>query len=161
MVPVSILKESRMKPYRTSGNGANLRHSFIILKRYALILNFLVSYPLASFTLKRHQITHILYINSIQNFSMIKNWRHKGLKKFYETGSKAGIQPKHVDVLSLLLFQLASAVQPEDMNTPGNDFHKLIGNLAGFYAVTVGKNWRLIFKFEGQNASEVDYIDYH
>jgi proteic killer suppression protein len=92
---------------------------------------------------------------------MIKSWRHKGLKKFYETGSKAGIQPKHADVLSLLLFQLASAVQPEDMNTPGNSFHKLTGNLNGFYAVTINKNWRLLFKFEGQNACEVDYIDYH
>lgn len=61
----------------------------------------------------------------------------------------------------MLLFQLANAVQPEDMNTPGNDFHKLAGNLAEFYAVTVNKNWRLIFKFEGQNACEIDYIDYH
>lgn len=92
---------------------------------------------------------------------MIRQWRHKGLKKFYETGSKAGIQPKHADILSLLLFQLANAIQPEDMNTPGNDFHKLTGKLADFYAVTVNKNWRLIFKFEGQDAIEVDYIDYH
>jgi len=92
---------------------------------------------------------------------MIRQWRHQSLKQFYETGSKAGIQPKHADVLSLLLFQLANAIQPEDMNTLGNDFHKLKGNLAGFYAVTINKNWRLIFKFEGQDAIEVDYIDYH
>lgn len=54
---------------------------------------------------------------------MIRDWCHNGLKKFYETGSKAGIQPKHADILRLLLFQLAAAMQPEDMNTPGNHFH--------------------------------------
>jgi len=92
---------------------------------------------------------------------MIQNWRHKGLKKFYETGNKSGIQPKHVEILSMLLFQLANAIQPEDMNTPGNNFHKLTGNLIGYYAVTINKNWRLLFKFKGQHAYEVDYIDYH
>lgn len=92
---------------------------------------------------------------------MIKRWRHKGLRDFYESGCKAGIQPKHAGVLSLLLFQLANAIQPEDMNTPGNYFHKLSGNFAGFYSVTVNKNWRIIFQFEGQDAVDVDYIDYH
>jgi len=92
---------------------------------------------------------------------MIKSWRHKGLKKFYETGSKAGIQPKHADILSVLLLQLASSVKPEDMNTPGNDFHGLHGNLKGFYSVKVNGNWRIIFRFEGKNAILVDYLDYH
>lgn len=92
---------------------------------------------------------------------MIITWRHKGLHKFYETGSKTGIQPKHANVLSLLLLQLTGAMKPEDMNTPDNSFHKLTGKLMGFYAVSVDKNWRLIFQFEGQNATGVDYIDYH
>ena len=92
---------------------------------------------------------------------MIKTWQHKGLKKFYETGSKAGIQPKHADTLSILLLQLASALKPEDMNTPGNFYHTLSGKLKGFYSVRVSGNWRLIFKFEGDNAILVDYLDYH
>ena len=92
---------------------------------------------------------------------MIKIWRHKGLKKFYETGSKAGIQPKHTDTLAMVLFQLANAVKPEDMNTPGMQFHKLIGNLSGFYSVSINGNWRVIFKFYGCNAEAVNYIDYH
>ena len=92
---------------------------------------------------------------------MIKTWRHKGLKKFYETGSKAGIQPKHADVLRLLLFQLATAIKPDDMNTPGNNFHYLHGNLEGFFSVKVSGNWRVIFQFEESDAILVDYIDYH
>lgn len=92
---------------------------------------------------------------------MIKSWKHKGLKLFYETGNKSGIQPKHAPILSLLLFQLTSAVKPEDMNTPGNDFHALLGNYQGYYSIKVNRNWRLIFQFEGQDAVLVDYLDYH
>lgn len=92
---------------------------------------------------------------------MIKSWRHKGLKKFYETGSKAGIQPKHTEILRLLLLQLSSAIRPEDMNTPGNYFHPLQGALNRYYSVKVSGNWRVIFKFEEEDAILVDYVDYH
>jgi proteic killer suppression protein len=80
---------------------------------------------------------------------MIKSWHHKGLKNFYETGSKAEIQPKHASVLVLLLFQLSSAITPEDMNTPGNYFHRLHGELNGYFSVKINGNWRLIFQFQG------------
>lgn len=92
---------------------------------------------------------------------MIKTWRHKGIKRLFETGSTAGIQAKHAEDLKQLLFQLANAIKPEDMNTPGNDFHKLSGNLKGYYAVKVSKNWRLMFGFQEQDAVDVDLIDYH
>jgi len=92
---------------------------------------------------------------------MIKSWRHKGLKDFYKTGNKSGIQPKHADILRLLLLQLASAIKPEDMNTPGNYFHPLRGSLNGYYSVKVSANWRIIFQFVSEDAVLVDYIDYH
>lgn len=92
---------------------------------------------------------------------MIKSWRHKGLKRFYENGSVAGIQPHHSEALRLLLFQLTNALRPEDMNTPGNYFHGLSGDLKDFYAVKVNKNWRIVFKFDGLDAILVDYVDYH
>lgn len=92
---------------------------------------------------------------------MVENWRHKGLCKFYETGSTAGIQAKHAETLRELLFQLANSVQAEDMNTPGNAFHKLKGKLKGYHAVKVSGNWRIIFRFKGQDATDVDYLDYH
>ena len=92
---------------------------------------------------------------------MIKSWRHKGLRNFYETGSKAGIQPKHANILACLLFQLTSAIKQEDMDPPGNNYHMLQGELKDYYAVKVSGNWRLIFQFEGQDAILVDYVDYH
>lgn len=92
---------------------------------------------------------------------MIKTWKHKGLQRFFETGSKAGIKPAHERRLKIILQRLSAAAQPEDMNTPGMQFHGLSGQLKGFHAVSVSGNWRVIFKFNGQHAEEVDYIDYH
>lgn len=92
---------------------------------------------------------------------MITSWKHKGLKKFYETGSMAGIQAKHADILRLLFFQLASAVKAEDMNTAGNGFHKLVGELRKYYSVIVSGNWRIIFQFSNSDAYNVDLVDYH
>jgi len=92
---------------------------------------------------------------------MIRSFRHKGLRKFFETGSTAGIQPTHAARLRLQLTRLDAATVGEDMNLPGWRFHKLEGALKDHYAVTVNKNWRLTFAFEGRNAILVDYHDYH
>lgn len=92
---------------------------------------------------------------------MIKTFRHKGLERFFQTGSKAGIQPTHAKRLRVQLGRLDAASGPEDMNLPGWKFHALGGGLAGHFAVTVNKNWRLTFTFEGEDAVLVDYRDYH
>ncbi|MBI5903109.1 MAG: type II toxin-antitoxin system RelE/ParE family toxin [Deltaproteobacteria bacterium] len=92
---------------------------------------------------------------------MIKSFRHKGMKAFYSTGSKAGIQAKHADRLRLILARLDAAREPEDMNLPGLRLHRLSGGLKGFWAVEVSGNWRVIYRFEGQDAFDVDYLDYH
>jgi len=92
---------------------------------------------------------------------VIKTFRHKGLERFFHAGSKAGIQPTHAARLRLQLARLDAASGPEDMNLPGWKFHALKGDLAGHFAVTVNKNWRLTFTFEGEDAILVDYQDYH
>jgi proteic killer suppression protein len=92
---------------------------------------------------------------------VIKTFRHKGLERFFHTGSKAGIQPTHATRLRLQLARLDAASGPDDMNLPGWKFHVLKGDLAGCFAVTVNKNWRLTFTFEGEDAVLVDYRDYH
>jgi len=92
---------------------------------------------------------------------MIKTFLHKGLKAFFETGSKAGIQPHHAARLARQLVRLDGAKAAEDMNMPGWRLHRLEGDLAGHYAITVNGNWRLTFKFEGEDAILVDYQDYH
>jgi len=92
---------------------------------------------------------------------MIRSFRHKGLKAFYSTGSKAGIQAKHADRLRLILARLDASSELNDMNLPGLRLHKLSGSLKDFWAVEVSGNWRVVFRFEKQDVLEVDYLDYH
>ncbi len=97
-----------------------------------------------------------LYIPSI----VIKSFQHKGLKAFFEAGSKAGIQPHHAAKLRRQLLRLDSSKEPSDMAYPGWDYHPLHGDLAGHHAVTVNGNWRMTFMFEDGDAVLVDYQDY-
>lgn len=92
---------------------------------------------------------------------MIKSFEHKGLQAFFETGTKAGIQPHHAPKLARQLARLHAANAPEDMNLPGWRLHLLQGELAGHFSVTVNGNWRLTFRFDGGDAVLVDYQDYH
>ncbi len=92
---------------------------------------------------------------------MIKSFAHKGLGRFYEAGSKAGIQPKHAERLRLILTVLNSAIAPRDLALPGLDLHPLKGELAGCWSVSVSGNFRVIFRFRGHDAFDVDYVDYH
>lgn len=95
------------------------------------------------------------------NGNMIKSFRHKGIGLFFETGPKAGIQPSHAARLRLQLTRLGSAVCPNDMGASGWKLHRLAGELADHWAVTVSGNWRLTFSFDGQDVVLVDYQDYH
>jgi len=92
---------------------------------------------------------------------VIKDFRHKGIRNFFMTGSKAGIQPKHSERLGKQLFALDNAKSEKDMNAPGWKLHPLHGDLEGHWAVSVSGNWRLTFRFEGEDAVLVDYQDYH
>lgn len=92
---------------------------------------------------------------------MITSFRHKGLRQFYESGSKAGIQAQHAGRLRLVLARLDAAREPRDMNLPGLRLHSMSGDLAGFWSVSLSGNWRVIFRFDGQDTCDVDYLDYH
>lgn len=92
---------------------------------------------------------------------MIKTFRHKGLQRFFETGSKAGIQVAHAARLRLQLAALDQAIRPEDLSAASWGLHPLKGELNGHCAFTVNGNWRMIFAFEGGDAILVDYLDYH
>lgn len=92
---------------------------------------------------------------------MIKSFRHKGVERFFKYGSKQGIQPKHEDRLRKQLFALDTAKSEKDMNAPGWRLHPLRGELEGHWSVDVSGNWRLTFRFEGEDAVLVDYQDYH
>lgn len=92
---------------------------------------------------------------------MIKTFRHGGLEAFFRTGSKAGITASHAKRLRLQLAKLDSAKSADDMRLPAWRLHPLKGDLEGHWSVWVSGNWRLTFKFEGEDAILVDYQDYH
>lgn len=92
---------------------------------------------------------------------MILSFEHKGLKKFYETGSKAGIQAQHAKRLRLMLSALVTATSIDDMDIPGFKLHKLKGSRKTLWSICVSGNWRITFNFENGNATIVNYEDYH
>jgi proteic killer suppression protein len=92
---------------------------------------------------------------------MIQSFRHKGLAKFFATGSRAGIQAAHAARLHLILAALNAAVAPGDMGLPGLKLHLLKGARSGTWSVSVSGNWRVTFRFSGKDAVDVDYEDYH
>ncbi len=93
--------------------------------------------------------------------AMITSFAHKGLEDFFYDGSKRGIQPRHAQRLADILDRLDAAQHVSDMRYPGSDLHPLQGTLAGYWAVRVSGNWRVIFCFEAGNAFSVNYVDYH
>ncbi|WP_045213280.1 type II toxin-antitoxin system RelE/ParE family toxin [Desulfonatronovibrio magnus] len=92
---------------------------------------------------------------------MIGSFGHKGLAKFYKSGSTAGIQAAHTKRLRLILGRLNAATDPKDMDLPGLGLHKISGNRDGIWPVKVSGNWRVTFLFENGDAEIVDYEDYH
>jgi len=92
---------------------------------------------------------------------VIKSFKHKGLRRFYETGSTAGVQPVHKRRLRLQLVALDTAVDVEDMDIPGFRLHPLKGEKKGQWAISVSGNWRMTFEFREGNAYIVNYEDYH
>ena len=92
---------------------------------------------------------------------MIKSFKHKGLQEFYETGNKKGIQPEHGAKLCRILDRMDASVNPQDMRLPGYRLHKLAGSKKDTWSVWISGNWRITFQFKGENAVQVDYIDYH
>jgi proteic killer suppression protein len=92
---------------------------------------------------------------------VIKSLRHKGLKKFYETGSAPGVQSSHEQRLRMILAALDTSLEIGDMDIPGFRLHRLKGRLKGRWWVSVSGNWRITFEFREGNACVLDYEDYH
>jgi proteic killer suppression protein len=83
------------------------------------------------------------------------------LEKFFATGSRAGISAAHANRLRLILGRLNASTSPRDMNLPGLYLHELKGDRQGAWSVRVSGNWRVTFEFDGPDAVNVDYEDYH
>lgn len=92
---------------------------------------------------------------------MIKSFKHKGLEKFFYTGTKRGIKPEHSARLERILDRLNASNDIKDMNYPGSYLHQLKGDKEGQYSVHVSGNWRVFFEFINGDAYIVYYDDYH
>lgn len=93
---------------------------------------------------------------------MIKRVRHKGLERFFLHGDARGINAQHAPWLRILLTALNAATGPEELRSmPGARLHQLRGDRKGQWAVSVSGNWRLVFEFDGEDATNLDLVDYH
>lgn len=91
----------------------------------------------------------------------IESIRHKGLRRFAQTGNAKGvIEPERLsDMLAFIRYAAGFA----ELATPPNyGFHPLTGDRKGTYAMTVTRNWRLTFtKIDEQSVGALDLEDYH
>ena len=92
---------------------------------------------------------------------MIVSFKHRGLERFFESGTTRGLQAKHVNRIRMILARLSAATSPQDMNLPGLVLHELTGQRKGTWSVSVSGNWRITFTFDGVDAYDVNLEDYH
>ena len=92
---------------------------------------------------------------------MIIRFRHKGLERLFASGDTRGVDAQQAKRLRRLLASVETATSPLNMNIAGYQLHPLMGERKGEWAVSVSGNWRLVFRFDGENATDVDLVDYH
>ena len=92
---------------------------------------------------------------------MIRTFKHKGLRLYFETGSTRGIQVKHATRLRMQLTALSTAMEVSDLDIPGYKLHPLKGDRKGIWSITISGNWRLTFDFRDGHVYLLDYEDYH
>lgn len=92
---------------------------------------------------------------------MIRRFRHKGLKRLYENDDPSRMAARHIERLENILSLLDAARRPGDMDVPGYRLHPLKGERKGEWSVSVSGNWRVTFRFDGEDATDVNYEDYH
>jgi proteic killer suppression protein len=79
----------------------------------------------------------------------------------FEAGDRRGISADIIDKVERILASMDASISPEGMSLPGYRLHALKGDRKGFWSVTVNANWRIVFRFEGQDAFDLDLVDYH
>lgn len=83
------------------------------------------------------------------------------MKAFFERGTTRYLNADHIPKIRRILTVLAAASEPGDMGLPGFGLHPLKGDYENYFAVSVSGNWRIIFRFENEDAADVELIDYH
>ncbi|MGH7814871.1 MAG: type II toxin-antitoxin system RelE/ParE family toxin [Candidatus Binataceae bacterium] len=91
----------------------------------------------------------------------IRNFKHRGLKRLYERDDRSLIRPDLLATVLEILTLLDGASSPRALNIPGYHLHQLKGDRRGGGAMTVKANWRIVFRFEGEDVRDVELVDYH
>ena len=92
---------------------------------------------------------------------MIKTFKNKALEKLYFNDDRSKVNANHIPKVLRILDRLDASSNPQDMDLPGYKLHCLKGKSKGAWSVSVTGNWRIIFEFEGNDAINIDYLDYH
>ena len=92
---------------------------------------------------------------------MIRSFKHRGLRRLFERGDRSGIRPDLLEDVEDILGRLDQATSPQGFDLPGYRLHPLKGDLRGLWLVTVRANWRIVFRFAGEDACDVELMDYH
>jgi proteic killer suppression protein len=92
---------------------------------------------------------------------MIRRFRHKGLERLFSSGDTSGVNSQLASKLRRMLILLDCGKDPSALKMPGYRLHLLKGGRSGQWAASVSGNWRLVFEFEGGDATNVDLVDYH
>ena len=92
---------------------------------------------------------------------MIKSFKSKALQRLYRQNDASKVNASHQTKIVRILDRLDASKNPQDMNLPGYRLHELKGKQKGTGAVWTSGNWRITFKFKGEHATDVDYMDYH
>jgi proteic killer suppression protein len=92
----------------------------------------------------------------------IESIRHKGLRRFFETGNPKGLVGE-TDRLRKMLAFIDAATGLDELAVPPNfGLHALTGDQAGRWSMTVTRNWRLTFSINAEGAlADMDLEDYH
>lgn len=91
----------------------------------------------------------------------IRSFRSKSLARFWNKGDTSKLPSEQLARIRNRLSVLDAATKPEDLDIPGYFFHALLGDRAGFYSVRITGNWRIVFRWSGTDAIDVDHTDYH
>jgi len=93
---------------------------------------------------------------------VITSFRHKGLERLYISDDARRVPAKLAARLRRILAALDTAADVSDLRVfPGWRVHELKGELRGYWSISVSGNWRVVFRFNAGDASEVILVDYH
>ena len=94
------------------------------------------------------------------HFTVIKSFRHRGLKRYYEKDDSRYLPPALIGRIGKILALMDAADSLDGINLPALRLHKLSGDLKDYWSASVTGNWRIIFNYEEGEFHNLELIDY-